>query len=297
MGLGSDLMQFFAYDGAARQVDPPLTMKDFHEMHEQVHPYPSMNLRACLRLCDAGRLYQTGLGIGMPVVGNTYAHLQSVADLEAEVRYGTYDFIVEGMPAVRDRLGPSVAMIEVQVDGEPRQGTAFALAPRLMMTARHCVERAGSITVHTSSGAAVTVEQVVKPEDARFDLATLVLAAPIAAQSFQGRVAVPLEPVVTMGYPRLQGMHPALVSSVGEVSGTAESYLDGRAYWITTCAMTGGSSGGPVVGGDGRVVGVVSAFPASDSGIDRGRFGIMTPIADAPPEFLRRSFAASGLDG
>lgn len=106
-----------------------------------------------------------------------------------------------------------------------------------------------------------------------------------------------LEPVVTMGFPRLEGLLPTLVSSVDEVAARAEPYLDGRAFWITTCAMTGGSSGGPVVGGDGRVVGVVSALPGTGAGVNPGRFGLAVSLAEADRDFLEQAIAAGfGLD-
>ena len=289
MGLGADLMRFFAFDGVSRAADPPLNLTAFHLQHQAEYPYPAQVLTACSRLCDAGRLYRTGNGIGMPVTEATYAHLQTVADLQPELDYGTYDFIVGGFPAVRKALAGSVALLEVDLVQKVAQGSGFAAASNVLITARHCVEHADSVMVHHESGSVHEPAEIVLPDSPAFDLAALVLREAPFEMPLRGRPAEVLEGALTLGYPHLQGLKPALIGSVGEVAGSATAYLADTNLWVTTCSMTGGSSGGPVLAADGRVIGVVSAFPANDAGVDPGRFGLMTAFAEAPASFLREA--------
>src|SRR5579862_7036326 len=282
MGLGSDLMLFFAKD-APQAGDTGRTLRDFHEMYEAEYPHQAVTLRACNALCAAGRLFEQGPGLGLPVFANRYMCTKTHAELEPDIAYGTYDFLVEGMPAIHRAFAPSVLMLEVvPVTGDPAQGSAFAVRPDVLLTARHCVEGMASVKVLVPSAldGEVTPFKTVVP-DGHIDVAALFLAKPVAVHTFRVREPQLLEEVMTMGYPRMHGLYPALISSVGQIAGRAVSYLDSEPYWITTCAMTGGSSGGPVIGADGSAVGVVSSRPASDAGTDPGGFGYVSGCVQA----------------
>jgi hypothetical protein len=277
-------MRFYAADGPSTP-DNRLPLERFHEAFAAMHPYPALTLRAADRLCAAGRLVQGGLDFDFkaPVTGNRYICTKTLAELDADLQYGTFDFIVDGLPAVREALVPSIQLLSVtDPDGKQQQGSAVAHLPNFLLTARHCVEGMSEVLVHAQDGS----NAVFPPAKTLFlgedsDVAGLLLGSDLDVRALRVRAAEVLEPVLTLGFPRLQGLEPALIASGGEVAGTAASFLDGQRYWITTCAMTGGSSGGPVVGADGCIVGLVSSFPASDAGIDPGRFGLMAPALDA----------------
>jgi serine protease Do len=108
-----------------------------------------------------------------------------------------------------------------------------------------------------------------------------------------------LDDIMALGYPRIPGFHNILVaqtariaghlehlhSTTGEVVDRQRSYLGGD-YLLMSARVKGGSSGGPVINKSGKVVGIVSASPSSDSEeVDRLGFGLAIP-SDVIGEFL-----------
>lgn len=307
--LGTDLVRFFwtNQEPAAEY----RSLGEFSDEYVADYPNPTRILQAARKLCDNGVLIEVSAGQVLPVRNSEFVCISDASLVNECLRYGTYDFLVGGFAAIRERLGPGVIQLEVKQGGDTRPGSSYVVATNALVTARHCVEEADS--VH-----AVVAEERIEPVDwlfpedgrdmaiLRFDRSsfkTVLIAAP----------PVPLEPVMTMGYPKLPGLRPALLSSVGEIAGTAKAFLDSDSsdFVITTCSMTGGSSGGPVVDSGGRVVGVVSALPGNEKQVDPGRFGMVVPVNDLllehwaelrqwcaggekPAGFTKRGEAASG---
>lgn len=54
-----------------------------------------------------------------------------------------------------------------------------------------------------------------------------------------------------------------VIASTGQVVGDGKAYLDGQEYLLFSARVKGGSSGGPAIGRDGKVIGVVSMLPSS----------------------------------
>lgn len=267
-------MRFFAKDSPTAEA----ALVEFHKAFTAEHPHPAVNLRAADRLCDAGRLFHGELALGTRVMSARFRCVRSTADLQPDLDYGTFDFIVDGFPAVRSTFESSVVHLTVETGRGVANGSAFFIRPELLLTARHCVDdaaNAGSVTLHWHGSEVKPIKLIFPTSDA--DVAAMLLPTPVDVRPTRVREPSLLEPVLTLGFPVLQGLHPSLMASAGELAGVGTAYLDGNDYWITTCAMTGGSSGGPVIGEDGCVVGVVSGLPATDDGVDPGRFGLMSP--------------------
>jgi hypothetical protein len=293
LGVGSDLMRFFAKDSVGDEA--PLI--DFHNAFKETHPYPAVNLRAAERLCEAGRLFHGELALGPRAFSARYRCTKTTSELQEDLDYGTFDFIVDGLAAVRNAFSRSVLHLTIEGAAGLSNGSAFAINSQALLTARHCVdgvESSEAITVWCDGQDVRAFKRVLPTSGA--DVAAIILPSPIDVPHFRIREPALLEPVLTLGFPVLQGLEPALMASAGEIAGITTAYLDGQEYWITTCAMTGGSSGGPVVGADGAVVGVVSALPASEAGVDPGRFGLMASCVEPLKEIAENVKNIVALD-
>ena len=285
MGLGTELMRYFAWDNL--EIDPDgktsgRTFREFHTLHAEF-PYPAVNHAAAQRLCDSGQLHDLGVQFGLtPLYGSRYASLETTAQLVARLEYGTFDFIVDGLSAVVTHFERSVVqLVGENTHGDPVSGSAFVMIdPHVLVTAAHCVHSISRLRVVAPPSGEIEVTRTDVQNSG--DTAVIEIARPIDAKPMMPvDVIQPLCSVVTMGYPDLAGHHPALICSSGEIAGQATNYLEGGEYLVTTCAMTGGSSGGPVVNSEGRVVGVVSKFSQRDDHLDPGRFGLVSPIEPA----------------
>jgi hypothetical protein len=150
----------------------------------------------------------------------------------------------------------------VIVDAGGRMGTGFCMfAPEYILTALHVVDDATSIRVESTRGHRRSARVVTYSE--ADDLALLRLDRP-----FEHIAPLPLERaasigdgVVVIGHPlallareepKLRGLLAWSLSN-GIVGAVSSSWLQ------TNAALNPGTSGGPVLNRDGRVVGVVSA--------------------------------------
>ena len=104
-----------------------------------------------------------------------------------------------------------------------------------------------------------------------------------------------LDPVMVLGFPRgialLEGASAELSVALGEVSKIERSIM-------ITAPVVPGNSGGPVVGRDGRVIGVATLTPGQGLGICLGtqEFVELLPEAGALIEMAERSLTAGRAD-
>jgi hypothetical protein len=186
--------------------------------------------------------------------------------------------------AIVDQAEPSVFRLITELTN----GTAFLVdQPNgLLVTNAHVTSGQREVTVRLDAGYKVAGTVVL--EDRRRDIA-VVRVNPAAVV---GRQALRLDPgaadalrigdpVIAMGYP----ISRALVTTTGIVSGR------GSQLFMTDARVSPGSSGGPVLGLDGGVVGVVTFLTANSAG--NGLGGAISPsIAKAAVEE-----ATSNLEG
>ena len=158
------------------------------------------------------------------------------------------------------RVTPSVGFVLGRgADGQPvESGTAFAVAQGILVTALHVVAEADRLSVQFPGGDATPVD--VAAIDAEHDIALLRLVSapqpgptPLAVGNSN---ALQLgEPVAVVGYPLPAPEHPTLTVTQGIISAIRTD----PEYVQIDAPINPGTSGGPVITADGRVVGVVDA--------------------------------------
>ena len=146
-------------------------------------------------------------------------------------------------------------------------GSGFLLRKTsLVMTAQHVIANATRISVRFPAGQVYNAR--VLAEDDRNDLAVLEL---IGFESGDRGLTVdpmmqvrPGQSVSALGYPKVRtlGVRPSIVS--GDINADVGS--EGRpTEFRTSVPVNPGNSGGPILSGDGRVVGVVVSAAADGS--------------------------------
>lgn len=164
-----------------------------------------------------------------------------------------------------------VAIYATDAEGKRRRGTGFFVSPALLVTSAHIVAEARDVRVVTASGTSNVARLVADPAA---DIALIQVVEPSwdflpvspAARAEVGeRVFVISNPA---GYTR--SLTHGLVSGLRR--------RDGEDLLQISAAVAPGSSGGPILDSQGRVIGVVMARLAAEASI---AFGV--PIRRAMP--------------
>ena len=166
---------------------------------------------------------------------------------------------VATQPPPPPRPAPAPQLVPTAVSS---QGTAFFVRPDgVLLTALHVVEGARSIVVRCPGRepASATVSNSARGQD----LAVLKtsLAAPAYLNVREARSVEPGDAIFTVGFPAAPAANAGSRFSDGSVSAVTGPDTE-TAFLQMTVPTLPGNSGGPVVAGDGSVVGVVSSITA-----------------------------------
>ena len=170
-------------------------------------------------------------------------------------------------PEVVARVKNAVVLITTYDNhGKPeKQGSGFFLTPQRVVTNLHVVDSASRIRISTFTGREVFVDSVLASDKAD-DLALLQLDTPCLDVTTLGLEDVePLAGDSVMVVSNPLGAHWQV--TVGEVG--LMWYLGdiGERMGITACLLPG-SSGGPVLNLQGRVIGVATMYMLSDENLN-----------------------------
>lgn len=145
-------------------------------------------------------------------------------------------------------------------NGRPeKQGSGFFLSRDRVVTNSHVVDTASRIQITTARGKSVFVSSVVAM-DKTSDLALLQLSEPLAEATLELAAATPIA-----GQPLLLISNPAGERgqvSFGSVGPSWKFHNFGERMQITA-RIVSGSSGGPVLDLDGRVIGIAVMYVES----------------------------------
>lgn len=305
MGIATDIMRFFWADNARKGDDNklyPKTIGDFAREFRLSNEFEvKYRLNDIFLTCEAlkrkGFLWQAGVFFDSSPSLNE--PLYSYIFDEREASYGTYEYIAFGFPIIRESFAASVIALEtIDKKGQIGIGSAFVHNTQRIITCRHCVENMREIILHSSLFINSNLKSIFVPSNKGIDLAVLTFEKDTSLQTSGFSLAQNkmLDNVMVMGYPPIPGFQTILVSETAQISGYLKSstgqiiaqdssYLDGQEYMLITARVKGGNSGGPVVGEQGKVVGIVTQVPEDDGMTDLLGYAVALP-AQAIGKFL-----------
>lgn len=226
---------------------------------------------------EDGRLFAT---LSLPV-GSTWATTYIAADPAAATTLALIESGIAPIDATRSaapwrpapngtlaaavagtaRLGRALAVPPVptpaavrlpDADGTQATGTGFYVSDRVLVTADHVVAGCSRVTLKDGT------ELALLAADADRDVAAFAAPAPASAWFGLGAPAAPRlgQRVHAAGFPYFSIVGTALNLTGGNVSALA-GVGDDRRFFAFTAPVQPGNSGGPLIGDDGRVAGIV----------------------------------------
>lgn len=183
----------------------------------------------------------------------------------------TYSYMPNDVPAVIQKVGPSVVTIVNEKEGVGYDGHGSGFVVRedgWIVTNAHVVEGASELQVVASDGTAYPVTKWYADE--ALDLALLqIKASGLKPVTFAKQAPQVGDPVLAMGTPNFLMLRNS--ATVGIVSGIERSYVAPEEWAYnykmiqTDAAINSGNSGGPLINMKGEVIGVnASKFVGDD---------------------------------
>lgn len=183
-------------------------------------------------------------------------------------------------------------IVYTQNNGDPGIGTGFIIGTIAIVTARHCIEGATSISFGKIDFAKYKDAKVYYHNNPNIDIA-IIMIEPVELFGFHLTDKCEIfEKVVTMGYPKIPGFtcfqtaEEAVVSAIpdkrfavteGQVAAEAQQIWSRENLFLVTAKVKGGNSGGPVINRYGQCIGLVSQEPFADGNYDDLGYGTVVP--------------------
>jgi len=221
---------------------------------------------------------------GVAAYAAAFALFLALAMVPVSVRADTADFKV----ALRSVVSvlPDWPAANARLE-EPEGSGVVVLDGRSVITAMHVVEKARNIRIRTSSGQ--ILKAWLQGTDRATDLALLKLDTRLAPLAFGGDVELG-QGVCAIGNAFGLGLS-VTCGTVSAVNRAGVGFNSIEDFVQTDAAVNPGSSGGALIDGEGRLVGVLSAIFTKTSDANIGvNFAISAPLA-------RKVVQALSVDG
>jgi hypothetical protein len=157
--------------GAGGEMYRPFSLMQFVKKYDELISGVYMITHYCKKLEQEGLLDHMGRTTDHPFFAHHYYTNKALynPDLSA---YGSYDLLVNGFLAVRDRFREICLPISVlKQNGDYSIGSSFIYNHNTIITARHCLEGHKSFKILDFSGKVVPLNYVYFPTDDQLDLA------------------------------------------------------------------------------------------------------------------------------
>lgn len=169
---------------------------------------------------------------------------------------------------------PSLVHISGTNGGDAVAGTGLVVSTRHVLTCRHVVSDMDLDPMQTFQGReyAITAESIHR--HSKLDVAMICVDGPPLSpvRGILLQEPVVAQSVFTLGYPKLPGLRDASVTmQEGAVTNESVTSLAGENLFLYSAIARPGNSGGPVMSGDGYVVGL-SIVDACGQYVDEGPF-------------------------
>lgn len=230
-------------------------------------------LNVCSKLAQQGYLKEMGHGNGSFPYCKRYLGWSN----DPDTPYGKPDFLIWGFKFIRAHFEPAMVHLDVcHSNGQLDAGSAFFLEDGTLITARHCIEGMSRLNSRQWDMTASPPDAIWVTDDG-LDLAVLKRATHCCPRGFRLRRPFVLDSALALGFPSIPGLTEVYASeqvdiisrpkaSIGEVVATGQHYMDKQDYLVINSRIKGGNSGGPIVGDDGKVIGVSVSLPTNDEG-------------------------------
>ena len=160
----------------------------------------------------------------------------------------------------------------IEIDGR-HTGSGFIVAPDLIVTAKHVVDRRGDCAVLFADGTKRNV-QAIRVSEGTDCAVLLVHKANLRPLILTTKVEVG-QPIIVIGSPLDEAYFNYITRGILSRTGVVEPWLSENFVFMIDAAVNPGNSGGPVFDEYGRVVGIVIAGYTYNCGMN-----FITPAAD-----------------
>ncbi len=249
MDLAHTILDFFNDAYRDGNVLRPFSFMHLVEKYPDIGPKVYRNIHYCKKLEQEGLLDHQGRSGDHPFYGHHYYTNKGFYDSDLS-KYGSYELLVQGFLAVRERFRKIVLAISVTLANDDLSvGSGFVYSNECIITARHCIDgKFKKITIMAEDGTVVPVDNLYIPNNPYLDIAVLKTSSKLfetlpsyslrVKEEYEGKTKMDelnyvdvssiillgpgkiLDDVLTLGYPPIAGFEAILIADKSAINST-----------------------------------------------------------------------------